>query len=266
MAERPAAEEAAKFRPPKWAAAPQCRAWLELREASQLTSPPTSVVRCDGGAVTTFGRAAESVDVHVDDAAASRLHAAIVHHENGSVYLIDTSSSGTQVDSLKCDKHRPLHLHSGYHIRFGAERARLVYTYVQEAGAPKRTAEAAPGEAAKRARPAAQDSVRARHLLVKHRDSRRPSSWKETTVTRSAEEALQLVLQFQQRLQAGESFEQLAAAESHCSSAKKGGDLGSFARGAMQKAFEDAAFALAVGQLSEPVHTDSGVHLILRTG
>lgn len=34
----------------------------------------------------------------------------------------------------------------------------------------------------------------------------------------------------------------------------------------MQKAFEDGTKALKVGELSQPVHSDSGVHLILRTG
>jgi NIMA-interacting peptidyl-prolyl cis-trans isomerase 1 len=48
-------------------------------------------------------------------------------------------------------------------------------------------------------------------------------------------------------------------------SAKRGGDLGSFKKGAMQKPFEEASFALKVGELSEPVFTDSGVHIILRT-
>ncbi|KAH8034502.1 hypothetical protein HPB51_025164 [Rhipicephalus microplus] len=61
------------------------------------------------------------------------------------------------------------------------------------------------------------------------------------------------------------TFEELASQYSDCSSAKRKGDLGTFGRGAMQKPFEDAAFALSVGELSEPVYTESGIHLILRT-
>lgn len=64
---------------------------------------------------------------------------------------------------------------------------------------------------------------------------------------------------------AGErSFEEIASEFSDCSSAKRGGDLGPFGRGQMQKAFEDASFALSVGELSTPVWTDSGVHIIKR--
>ena len=60
-------------------------------------------------------------------------------------------------------------------------------------------------------------------------------------------------------------FEDLAEQYSACSSAKRGGDLGPFGRGQMQKPFEDATYALQVGELSEPVITDSGVHIIKRT-
>ena len=60
-------------------------------------------------------------------------------------------------------------------------------------------------------------------------------------------------------------FAELASKESDCGSAKRGGDLGLFGRGQMQKPFEDATFALEVGQLSEPVQSDSGTHLIMRT-
>lgn len=58
---------------------------------------------------------------------------------------------------------------------------------------------------------------------------------------------------------------QLAQKYSDCSSAKRGGDLGPFGRGAMQKPFENAAFGLNVGELSGIIETDSGLHLIQRT-
>jgi peptidyl-prolyl cis-trans isomerase NIMA-interacting 1 len=60
-------------------------------------------------------------------------------------------------------------------------------------------------------------------------------------------------------------LQELAKTESDCSSAKHGGDLGFFGRGQMQRAFEEAAFALNVGQMSGIIDTDSGLHLILRT-
>lgn len=60
-------------------------------------------------------------------------------------------------------------------------------------------------------------------------------------------------------------FEEIASKYSDCSSAKRGGDLGPFRRGQMQKPFEDASFNLPIGQLSDIVDTDSGVHIILRT-
>lgn len=58
---------------------------------------------------------------------------------------------------------------------------------------------------------------------------------------------------------------ELAKTYSDCSSAKRGGDLGLFGRNCMQKPFEDAAFNLKVGEMSDIVETDSGLHLILRT-
>jgi NIMA-interacting peptidyl-prolyl cis-trans isomerase 1 len=108
-------------------------------------------------------------------------------------------------------------------------------------------------------------TVRASHILIKHAGSRRPSSFREPVVTRSKEEAIAALDAIAARLAAGEPFAAVAEAESHCSSAKRGGDLGVFGRGKMQAPFEHAAFALQVGQLSGVVDTDSGVHLILRT-
>ncbi|EDO26281.1 predicted protein, partial [Nematostella vectensis] len=71
---------------------------------------------------------------------------------------------------------------------------------------------------------------------------------------------------YQEQIKSGEAtLEDLAKTESDCSSAKNGGDLGFFGRGQMQKPFETATFSLRVGEMSEPVFTDSGIHLILRT-
>lgn len=111
------------------------------------------------------------------------------------------------------------------------------------------------------------EKVRASHLLVKHKDSRRPSSWKESNITRTKEEALSIILAHEARIRSGAtSLGELAAKESDCSSARKGGDLGYFGRGQMQKNFEDSAFGLKIGEVSHVVETDSGLHLIERTG
>ncbi|GAB1319960.1 peptidyl-prolyl cis-trans isomerase Pin1 [Madurella fahalii] len=107
--------------------------------------------------------------------------------------------------------------------------------------------------------------IRAAHLLVKHRDSRRPSSWRENQITRSKEEALDIIKAYERRIKSGEiSLGELALTESDCSSARKRGDLGYFGRGDMQKEFEDAAFALGTGEISGVVDTASGLHLIER--
>ncbi|KAJ3102840.1 Peptidyl-prolyl cis-trans isomerase NIMA-interacting protein 1 [Physocladia obscura] len=114
---------------------------------------------------------------------------------------------------------------------------------------------------------APEGKVRASHLLVKHAESRRPSSWREQNITRSLEEATAIIAQHRAVISSGEAdFATLARGNSDCSSAKEGGDLGWFGKNQMQKPFEDATFALKVGELSEPVFSDSGVHIILRTG
>ncbi|CAH1716725.1 peptidyl-prolyl cis-trans isomerase NIMA-interacting 1-like [Aphis gossypii] len=110
------------------------------------------------------------------------------------------------------------------------------------------------------------EQVQCSHLLVKHEKSRRPSSWREERITRSKSEAIDIIKSYREQIVSGKaSFAELAQKYSDCSSAKRGGDLGPFTRGTMQKPFEDASFALKIGELSEPIHTDSGVHIILRT-
>ncbi|KAJ7103180.1 hypothetical protein B0H15DRAFT_811272 [Mycena belliarum] len=114
---------------------------------------------------------------------------------------------------------------------------------------------------------ASQGQVRASHLLVKHSGSRRPSSWKESNITRSKEEAIEILRGYQTQIgTSGDKFGELASSHSDCSSHEKGGDLGWFGPGQMQKPFEQAAYGLQVGQISDVISTDSGVHLVMRTG
>ena len=60
-------------------------------------------------------------------------------------------------------------------------------------------------------------------------------------------------------------FADLAKANSACSSGANGGDLGEFGHGQMVPEFEKAAFALNVGDISEPVKTQFGYHLVMTT-
>jgi peptidyl-prolyl cis-trans isomerase C len=72
-------------------------------------------------------------------------------------------------------------------------------------------------------------------------------------------------LDLQKKLIDGESFESLAKQFSKCPSGKQGGSLGNFGKGQMVEPFETAAFALNAGEVSGPVRTQFGYHLIKRT-
>lgn len=64
------------------------------------------------------------------------------------------------------------------------------------------------------------------------------------------------------RIEAGESFGEIAEAESQGPGNTSGGYLGTFQRGDLEESFEEAAFGLAEGELSQPVRTAFGIHLI----
>lgn len=89
----------------------------------------------------------------------------------------------------------------------------------------------------------------------------------QAKITRSKEEAIDILRGHQSEINgSAEKFAELATIHSDCSSHGNGGDLGWFGRKQMQKPFEDAAYGLEVGQISDVISSDSGVHLILRTG
>ena len=95
------------------------------------------------------------------------------------------------------------------------------------------------------------DQIKAAHILV-------------STNGASPEDALQAVEALKARIEGGEDFADVAREASACPSGSDGGSLGSFPRGVMVPEFEEAAFALDVGEMSGPVRTDFGYHLILR--
>lgn len=67
------------------------------------------------------------------------------------------------------------------------------------------------------------------------------------------------------QLKTGADFKELAKAHSDCPSGRNGGDLGYFGRGMMVKEFENAAFSMKRGQVSDPVKTQFGYHIIMIT-
>ena len=93
--------------------------------------------------------------------------------------------------------------------------------------------------------------TRARHILL------------QSNELQADEEIETRILQLKQRIDSGEDFETIAAANSQDKgSAGSGGDLGWVNPGVMVKEFEEAMNQLEVGQISEPVKTQFGWHLI----
>lgn len=81
-------------------------------------------------------------------------------------------------------------------------------------------------------------------------------------LVQSLNEAEDLITQ----LNEGADFSELAAKHSKCPSGERtGGDLGVFGRGQMVYEFENAAFGLQINEVSQPVHTQFGYHVITRT-
>ena len=95
--------------------------------------------------------------------------------------------------------------------------------------------------------------LRASHILVKVPATAPPEQEKA---------ALEKLRGLQARLAQGEAFADLARAHSDDPGMTGVGDLRPFGRGRMVASFEDVAFALAVDEVSEPVRTRYGYHLI----
>ena len=102
--------------------------------------------------------------------------------------------------------------------------------------------------------PTSGERVRARHILI---------SVPEGAAPEAEQLALAKAISITQRLNSGEDFATLAQKFSDdTGSGAQGGELDFFGRGQMVKEFEDAAFSLPIGQISEPIKSQFGYHII----
>ncbi len=101
---------------------------------------------------------------------------------------------------------------------------------------------------------AERDSVHARHILVKVEDNATEAQWSEAEAK---------IKKIRSEVAAPKAdFAAIAKLQSDCPSKERGGDLGFFQSGMMVPEFEKAAFSLKPGEISEPVRTKFGYHLI----
>ncbi|MDZ7317575.1 MAG: peptidylprolyl isomerase [candidate division KSB1 bacterium] len=97
------------------------------------------------------------------------------------------------------------------------------------------------------------ERIRVHHILFKVTD---PKDEKQLQIAQN--KAMRIL----EKIRKGGNFETLARQNSEDPSAFKGGDLGFFAKGDMIKEFEDAAFSLKIGEVSNLVRTPLGFHII----
>jgi len=105
------------------------------------------------------------------------------------------------------------------------------------------------------------EQVRASHILIEpnYADPNTDPNQAKAEAKAKTEDLLK-------QINEGADFAELAKANSACPSAEGGGDLGFFPRGRTTQAFEEVAFELEVGQLSDVVETRYGYHIITVTG
>jgi len=105
------------------------------------------------------------------------------------------------------------------------------------------------------------DEAKGSHILIRFKGSAVPLKPNQKELT--PEEALAKAQDIRKKIIAGGDFAALAKTESDdTASAVKGGELGAFKHGQMVGPFDQAAFSIPVGEVSEPVKTQFGYHII----
>jgi NIMA-interacting peptidyl-prolyl cis-trans isomerase 1 len=267
------------FKCPEWASLPRCKPgrtyYLEVWKSNKLIA---KINICDRKA-WVFGRHDTFAQIKSLHESVSRQHAVLIHcGRKRAFYLVDMKSfHGTYINDIKISAWVPVEVDYKCEIKIGGS-SRLYIVREGDVGLEKdeEGEEVMPKQLAKKPRiseeglppqPSNDRLYHCSHLLVKHKDSRNPTSWRQQgTITRTKDSAIQLLNHYKSQIDRGQfTFAELAKRYSDCSSASKGGALAPFKEGAMQPAFEMAVKELKPGEISStPVSTDSGVHIIFR--
>lgn len=277
---------------PRWVKTPEANTAITLTPANRSggekgSSGSEGVLRSKSGRMppmTVLGRGSE-VSIRLDSRSVSRVHAGFLLDYYDNWFVVNLSSTyPTTMDGQKLPFLQPVEIANGAELMFN-DNGPYVFCALRGGkvmGPPpqkrrnkaQETLSASSGSTSSSSSTLSTSTlskddavkIRCRHILVKHKDSRRPSSWKQETVTRTREEAVSYAKALRQLILAGSfTLQELAETESDCMTHKVGGDVGLFGRGVMHKEFEDVAFALKVGEMSDVVESPSGVHIILRT-
>uniref|UniRef100_A0A7S1IET3 peptidylprolyl isomerase n=1 Tax=Eutreptiella gymnastica TaxID=73025 RepID=A0A7S1IET3_9EUGL len=290
------------FKCPDWAAQPRQGMYLDVCKGTDVLDRLT----IDAEPYYLFGRQENVVDFKLEHPSVSRVHFALVHHQNGSVFVIDLGSGhGSAINNRRIDKNKPTKLDVGSTLQAGASTRTYVLRHDRsEGGSHIQPAQAQPrpGLDSDRKRPREEErpthnkddgvlagwndfpvkkalkrkqpeEIRCSHILLKHRDMKRPFDRHDNVITRTKDEAIRILKAHKEEIilnldgmgpQA--KMRKIVKKESDCvSSWKKGGDLGRIKKGQMPKDFEDVAFNLEIGEVGGPVDSELGVHLIMRT-
>lgn len=199
----------------------------------QAPSPNDVVATVDGVAITEteMAFAAEDLAQDLKSVPAAQQRAFLVN------VLIDMKLMANDARKLGLNKTAVFEARKNYLVERALRRAYFATKISSEASQQKM--QASYNAFASAFKP--QEEVRASHILV---------------ATRKEADAIEA------ELAAGKPFAALAKEKSIGPSAPKGGDLGYFTRARMVKEFADAAFALKVGEVSKPVKTKFGWHVI----
>eukprot|EP00668_Euglena_longa_P034100 GGOE01043837.1.p1 GENE.GGOE01043837.1~~GGOE01043837.1.p1 ORF type:complete len:343 (+),score=64.17 GGOE01043837.1:35-1063(+) len=282
------------FRCPEWATMPSKGIHLEVRRGADMVD----LLNIDEQPYYLFGRNQGVVDFVLEHPSISRVHFALVHHQHGGTYIIDLGSGhGTAINNRKLERNKPVKFEVNSALQAGASSR--TYVLRGDVGRPSEPQQPATAfddrkrpreeertnrvkedgilagwdlpvkKQAKRKQP---DIIQCCHILLAHRDLKKPFDRFGRPVLRTKDEAFRALAALKEEIILNldgigpeAKMRKLAKKESDCQTWKKGGDLGKMRKGQWAKEFEQVAFNLEVGEIGGPVESEHGVHLLMRT-